>query len=269
MKNIGNYEVKQFPTNRQILSDIYEEFQKKHYMTGFIEVDITKGREKIRNYHDQTGTKISFTGWIIKCIAQAVSEHNHINAYRKGRKQVIEFKEIDIIIMIERFLTKDPIPIPYVLRNTSTKSLLEISNEIRKAQMKEVDEKDQLLDSGFKLKLYPYIPKFIRKLILRRMINNPFTMKAKGGAIVITSVSAFANTYGWVSNFGGLTTLNIALGGKTNRSVVEDQEIVEREIMNMTINIDHDIVDGAPATRFVSRMVELMQSGYGFPHVEN
>jgi hypothetical protein len=28
---------------------------------------------------------------------------------------------------------------------------------------------------------------------------------------------------------------------------------------------DHDVVDGAPAARFVERLVDLIESGYGLP----
>jgi len=31
----------------------------------------------------------------------------------------------------------------------------------------------------------------------------------------------------------------------------------------MTVLIDHDVVDGAPAARFVSRLAELVENGYG------
>jgi pyruvate/2-oxoglutarate dehydrogenase complex dihydrolipoamide acyltransferase (E2) component len=30
----------------------------------------------------------------------------------------------------------------------------------------------------------------------------------------------------------------------------------------MTIELDHDIIDGAPAARFVTRLIELIQNGY-------
>ena len=45
--------------------------------------------------------------------------------------------------------------------------------------------------------------------------------------------------------------------------------IVEpREILNLTVTFDHDIVDGAPATRFVKRLVELIESGYGLVDID-
>jgi pyruvate/2-oxoglutarate dehydrogenase complex dihydrolipoamide acyltransferase (E2) component len=38
---------------------------------------------------------------------------------------------------------------------------------------------------------------------------------------------------------------------------------VTREILNLTVMFNHDVVDGAPAARFTRRLVELIESGYG------
>jgi pyruvate/2-oxoglutarate dehydrogenase complex dihydrolipoamide acyltransferase (E2) component len=45
--------------------------------------------------------------------------------------------------------------------------------------------------------------------------------------------------------------------------------IEAREILNLTVLFDHDVVDGAPATRFVRRLLELIESGYGLDEIEN
>ena len=36
-----------------------------------------------------------------------------------------------------------------------------------------------------------------------------------------------------------------------------------REYLSLTISVDHDLVDGAPAARFTGRLKELIESGYG------
>jgi hypothetical protein len=42
-----------------------------------------------------------------------------------------------------------------------------------------------------------------------------------------------------------------------------DGRIEPREILNLTVGFDHDVIDGAPAARFARRLVELIESGYG------
>jgi pyruvate/2-oxoglutarate dehydrogenase complex dihydrolipoamide acyltransferase (E2) component len=43
--------------------------------------------------------------------------------------------------------------------------------------------------------------------------------------------------------------------------IVEDR-IEVREYLSVTISFDHDIIDGAPATRFTQRLKALIESGY-------
>jgi len=42
---------------------------------------------------------------------------------------------------------------------------------------------------------------------------------------------------------------------------------VVREVLSVTISVDHDIVDGAPAARFVAHFRQLMEDGAGLETV--
>jgi pyruvate/2-oxoglutarate dehydrogenase complex dihydrolipoamide acyltransferase (E2) component len=44
---------------------------------------------------------------------------------------------------------------------------------------------------------------------------------------------------------------------------VLDGRITIRAYLCLTLSFDHDVIDGAPAARFVSRLRELIESGYG------
>ena len=45
--------------------------------------------------------------------------------------------------------------------------------------------------------------------------------------------------------------------------------IEPREILNLTVMLDHDVIDGAPATRFIHRLVDLIESGSGLSGMED
>jgi pyruvate/2-oxoglutarate dehydrogenase complex dihydrolipoamide acyltransferase (E2) component len=261
--NLGNYHLSDFPTNRQILSDLYDEFLKKHYSIGYIEVTVSKAKELINKFSKKTGEKVSFTAWIVKCISDAVLQFPEFNSYRKGRTKLVTFEDIDIIVMVERQIPDKVIPVPYSIRKTTKKNLLEISREIRTAQSMEVTEEYQLLDRGRFIRLYPFIPGFIRQRLIRRIIRNPFSIKKQGGLIVVTSVGMFTNTRGWVGGFGGITTLNFAIGGITQKLVKSGDSIRKEQYLQMTISLDHDIIDGGPAARFSAYLVDLLENANG------
>ena len=54
-------------------------------------------------------------------------------------------------------------------------------------------------------------------------------------------------------------TLSILVGGRSSRPRVVDGEIVARLVLDLTISVDHAIVDGAPAARFAATLVDLLE----------
>ncbi|MFO7851774.1 MAG: 2-oxo acid dehydrogenase subunit E2 [Bacteroidales bacterium] len=48
-----------------------------------------------------------------------------------------------------------------------------------------------------------------------------------------------------------------------NNKVVEfDNQFVTREHLCLTVSFDHDIVDGAPASRFMNQLTETIKNGH-------
>jgi pyruvate/2-oxoglutarate dehydrogenase complex dihydrolipoamide acyltransferase (E2) component len=58
-------------------------------------------------------------------------------------------------------------------------------------------------------------------------------------------------------------SLGLVVGSTAWKPAVVDGRIEPREILNLTVVLDHDVIDGAPAARFGRRLVELIESGYG------
>jgi pyruvate/2-oxoglutarate dehydrogenase complex dihydrolipoamide acyltransferase (E2) component len=70
----------------------------------------------------------------------------------------------------------------------------------------------------------------------------------------------------------GITTmphsLSLLVGSMSLKPAVVEGRIEPREILNLTVMFDHDVVDGAPATRFVRRLMELIESGAGLDEID-
>jgi len=58
-------------------------------------------------------------------------------------------------------------------------------------------------------------------------------------------------------------SLDLVAGSMARKPAVVEDRIEPREIINLTVVFDHDVVDGAPAARFTRRLVALIESGYG------
>ena len=262
LKRKNGYSVRKVPIPRLIFNDYNAVASSFHRVMGLVEIDITKARERIREIKEKEDYDVSFTAWIAKCTATAVEENKELNSYIKGRK-IITFDDIDISIIVEiETKTGKKIPFNYVLRDVAHKSVKDLTDEIRSVQQKKLDEHEQVSREGRTkyTPLYGIIPAFIRRFVIRRILKNPFSLKKLIGTVGITSLGLFAqNVGGWAIPFAD-KTLNISIGAIKKRVIIKEDKPVEREFLCLTYLFDHNIIDGAPAARFVSRMADLLQN---------
>ena len=47
------------------------------------------------------------------------------------------------------------------------------------------------------------------------------------------------------------------------QAVVTLGEIQIRQILHLTVNVDHDVIDGVPAAKFVDDLVVKLEKGFG------
>ncbi|TFG09401.1 hypothetical protein EU534_02185 [Candidatus Heimdallarchaeota archaeon] len=266
MKDLGTFEIKKFSKVRQLLGELYEVSTKRTSVIGLIEINVTTGRQLIRDYEIKNGFKISFTGWLIKCISHAVSEHKNVHAYRIKKDKIIVYDNVHISTMVERTTPSGKkVPITHVIYSANTKTVQEITDEIREVQERKIEERNQVVEGTpkFYLKLFSITPKFIRKKIMKRRLKDTSFFIENAGTVGVTAIGMFGkNVSGWAIPFTS-STLNIAVGGIKSKPIYLNGQIEEQEFLNLTIQIDHTIVDGAPATRFVSHLVEIIETGFG------
>jgi pyruvate/2-oxoglutarate dehydrogenase complex dihydrolipoamide acyltransferase (E2) component len=61
-------------------------------------------------------------------------------------------------------------------------------------------------------------------------------------------------------------TLGLTIGGMAEKPGVVEGRVEIREYLCVTVSVDHDIIDGAPEVRFIRRLKELVESGYGLDY---
>lgn len=179
-----------------------------------------------------------------------------MHAYRDWRNRLILFDEVDVSTTIERDIGGRKQVIPLIVRSANMKPLIEVHNEIRKAQSLEPEQ----VGVFPLMRLYLTLPMFIRVLFFRFMDRSPHLMKKNGGTVMLTSVGMFGRGGGWGIPIA-THTLNVTIGGIINRPVVSPRGLEEHEHLCITVSFDHDIIDGAPATRFLQRFKEIIVEG--------
>src|SRR3989442_5791716 len=71
------------------MAAMFRYVQHKPMIHGLIEVDVTRARAHLREHKATTGESLSFTAFLIACLAKAVDEHKAVQACRKGSKHLI------------------------------------------------------------------------------------------------------------------------------------------------------------------------------------
>jgi pyruvate/2-oxoglutarate dehydrogenase complex dihydrolipoamide acyltransferase (E2) component len=70
----------------------------------------------------------------------------------------------------------------------------------------------------------------------------------------------FAGGDGFGIGFPTVLTLSVLVGGLSERPRVVDGKVQIRQVLDLTITVDHNVVDGAPAARFVADMRRLIET---------
>ncbi|RDE11389.1 MAG: dihydrolipoamide acyltransferase [Candidatus Thorarchaeota archaeon] len=235
----------------------------KHRIYGLVEIDVTKARKLISENEAKTGEKLSFTGWVIKCVAQAVCEHREVQAMKKGKKKLIVFDDVDVGMIIERQVKSERFATSYCVRKANEKSFRQIHDEIRHAQKGEASESGESDERPpASVRVFSRLPELLRKLYWRKIRSDPFLRKRLMGTVAVTAVGMFGKGGGWAIPIG-LHSVVFALGGISTRPRDFADPIEMGEFLNMTVMFDEEVSLGAPATRFLARLSELMQSGFG------
>src|SRR2546429_9767269 len=84
-----NDQVVPYSKIRHVLEIMYPSVKRKPMIHGLLEVDVTRARAHLRDHKAKTGESLSFTAFIITCLARAVDESKSLHACRKGSQHLV------------------------------------------------------------------------------------------------------------------------------------------------------------------------------------
>jgi pyruvate/2-oxoglutarate dehydrogenase complex dihydrolipoamide acyltransferase (E2) component len=252
------------PPDRRGMAAFQELKSGRHNMYALLEVDVTRVRRFIEDYKRTSGEQLSFTGYLVSCLAHAVDEDKTVQSYRKGTKQLVIFDDVDVGFMVELKKEGKPYLTGHVVKGANHMSYGEINLEIRTIQASQKPTSEQQASWFRKVMQLPWPLSPLVKIIFRTAVkNNPTLVTSMAGTVGISSVGMFGKGHsGWGIAIGS-HVLDLVVGGTTRKPVYVDGQLEPRDILDLTIIFDHDVIDGAPAARFTRKLVELIEDGYG------
>jgi pyruvate/2-oxoglutarate dehydrogenase complex dihydrolipoamide acyltransferase (E2) component len=262
--NVGPYQVVDLSPGRQAWLNTLDLSGPTHWMTGLLEVDVTVARRFIAEHKARSGESLSFTGFLVHCLARAVNENKEVQAYLKGRKQLVMFDDVNVGLMVEQKQGERRALMGHIIKGANHKTYREIHEEIRSVQSTPASS-NRGMPTWFRsaMRLPWPLSKLVKSLLSMATRRDPIIRVSASGTVVVTAVGMFGKDHsGW-----GIATMPVSLslvvGSIAWKPAVVDGQIEPREILNLTVLFDHDVVDGAPAARFTRRLMELIESGYG------
>lgn len=249
--------IEPLPLQRRGTIDYMRAAGRRSDVHGLVELDVTEARRRIRELREETGTRVSFTAFLVSCLATALDEQPDVQAYRDWRGRLVVFDDVDVNVLVETTVDGDRIGVPHVVRSANRRSLQSIHEEIRATQADPETGRQ-----GRWAALAMRLPGVLRRQFWRLPQLLPRRWKVAAGTVAVTSVGMFGARGGWAispTNY----TLQLTVGGIATKPGVVDGTVEPRELLDVTVTFDHDVVDGAPAARFVDRFGELVEGAHG------
>jgi pyruvate/2-oxoglutarate dehydrogenase complex dihydrolipoamide acyltransferase (E2) component len=256
MRADERHETRPYLRVRRAYVDVLDAGRRKNLMHGLLQLDVTEARRLLARPGDGTAP-LSFTGWVLHCVAAAVDADRTVHAYRR-RNRLVLFADVDVSTQIEAEVAGQKVVKSLIVRAANRKSVRAISDEIRAAQDSRPQDEHRYRGTLSFLTL----PRFARRLGWRVAMGNPRWFKRFGGTIGLSSVGMFGAGGGW-GIVSAPPTLMVVIGGISTEPRVIDGRLQDRELLHLTLTLDHAIVDGAPAARFAAHLGRLIETAHG------
>ena len=98
------------------------------------------------------------------------------------------------------------------------------------------------------------LPGFLRRAVWRYILVSPKFAYEKMGNVAVSSLGMSGNVNAWFIH-KSIHPISFGIGSVTKKPLVVNDMVEVREVLNMTILLDHDVIDGVPMAKFVRDLV--------------
>jgi pyruvate/2-oxoglutarate dehydrogenase complex dihydrolipoamide acyltransferase (E2) component len=186
--------------------------------------EIVALRERAKKVAEAKGVKLTFLPFIIKAVTAALREHPYLNAsLDEARLEIVLKRYYNIGIATN---TEQGLVVP-VIHDAPRKTILELARELEA-----LGEKARTA-----------------KLTLQDIQGSTFTITSVGklGGVMSTPIV----------NYPEVAILGVNKIEK--RPVVRDDKVVVRDMMNLSLSLDHRVVDGYVGAVFLADVIKYLE----------
>ncbi len=188
--------------------------------------EVSRLRMRVQEHFQQkTGQRVSFTAVIARAVAAVLPRHPYLNASLDGDRVILwEDVHLGIATSLEDYLV-----VP-VIRQAQNKSLEQIVVELAD---------------------------LVERARTRRLTPGEMT----GSTFTITNLGMFGIEW-FTAIINPPETAILAIGQIADAPVGHEGNVELRPMMQVTLSVDHRIVDGATAARFLTELKQTLENPY-------
>ena len=249
------FTLKTFPKRRKLVADIAWLSRSRHAMRGMIEVDITDARSSIHEWRRRTGKPLSFTSFLVSSVAKAVAANPEVNACHASRGRIAYFEDVNVLTMIEvPDFDGMKIPVGHLIKAADKLEVGGIQDTIDRFRSNYNDASETRLQD-----LLTKFPQSVRRMLFARMPLNPDFVQKNIGTVIVSAVGMFLPRHAAWALGQSNHTVSLWVGSTMERLCMIKGNITPRTMACITIDLDHNIIDGAPAARFIAMLVKMIE----------
>jgi pyruvate/2-oxoglutarate dehydrogenase complex dihydrolipoamide acyltransferase (E2) component len=221
-------------------------------MHGLLELDVTEASQLV----GQSEPPVSFTAFVVASVARAAAAHPDVHAYRNWRGQIVLHRHVDVNTIVEVETSQGPFPLAHVIRDADIRDVADLTAELRRVKTDPTGD-----DSGRWLARVAPVATRIPGVIptLYAAMGRSPRLRQRTGTVAVTAVGMFAGGGGFAIAPLTLMSLQVVVGGITARPRVVQGDVQVRNVLDLTVTIDHNVVDGAPAARFGAELRQVIE----------
>jgi len=219
-------------------------------MTALLQVDVTDAWQRL---HDKD---LSPTAFVIACVGRAVAAHPDVHAYRDWRGRLVMHDHVDIATMVDIGTSSGRFPLAHTISDTDTRPVAEISDELHGVR----DAPTKGRSGRIMLRWGNAAGRIPGLISLVYFISRRSSFVRSGiGTVAVSSVGMMLGGNGFGIAEPSLTSLSVIVGGVSERPWVVDGGIAPRHVLDLCLQVDHRVVDGAPASRCAATLRTLLE----------
>lgn len=242
-----------FPPTRRVTMAALRAGRRRTPVHGLIDVDVTLPKQLIAGLDGD----ISFTAFIVASVARAAAGHPQVHPYRDWRGRLVTHRHVDINTMVEIATEHGAFPLAVVVRDADVRTVADISAQLRNAKHQPRNTPSGRFTSRSWM-AFTRVP--LLAGLLFRALGRSITARQRSGTIAVTAIGMFGGGGGYGITAPTIYPLGVVVGGVSDRPRVVEGSVMSRQVLDLTVTIDHNLVDGAPAARFVADLRASIES---------